>query len=95
MAEWDRIHDLKVLLVYRKAKASGDKLCKELSEDNSFKGYIDLGSIKMRIKNYRAIDPDKLENYAPKTKKIFCEFKGKSIKQIEQAIKELENNQHE
>ena len=90
MADWDRIHDLKALLVYRKAKSWGDKLCKELSEDKDFKDHIDLGSIKMRIKNYRAIDPDKLDNYAPKTKRIFDEFKGKPINAIEKAINELE-----
>ena len=94
--KWDKIHDLKVYLAYRRVKEGEDKnmLCEELAEDKGFiKKSIPLSSIKMRIGNFEALDSkgkEGLSHCSKQSRQVFEEFKDKSIQEIEKAIKEAE-----
>ena len=92
-ANWKFIHDLKAYLVYRKIKEGGDReeLCQKLSQDEDFKNYISLGSIRMKIENYRHRDTGEgLSGYSRQSNEVFDKFKDQSIKAIEKAIQQKE-----
>ena len=89
--KWDYIHNLKAYFTYRKEKDNGaDKeqlCCQELSQDEFFKNYISLSSIKMKIENYRYLDTGKgLSGYSLQSKEVFDKFKDRSLSDIESAI---------
>ena len=66
-------------------------LCEELAEDKDFKDYIPIGSIKMKIENYRYRDTGLgLSGYSAQSNRIFDEYKNKSIEEIEKTIEEIE-----
>ena len=91
---WKEIHDLKAYLVYKKIKdrrENKEQLCKELAKDKNFKNYISLGSIKLKIENYRYLNEEKgLSNYSQQSKKIYEDYKNSSIEEIEEAITKLD-----
>ena len=91
--KWNLIHDLKAYLVYRKIKEGGDKkrLCEDLSQDEYFKNHISLGSIKLKIENYRYLDTKEgLSHFSKQSKYVFNEFKDSSLPEIEKEIKKIE-----
>ena len=93
--KWDWIHDFKAYLVYRKMKDRGEnkeQLCKELAEDKSFKNYISLSSIKMKIENYRYLDTknEGLRQYSKQSEEVYKEYKNSSIEKIIEGIKKTE-----
>ena len=92
--DWTELHELKVLLVYKKAKDGGNKnqLCEKLkNKDKSFTCPID--SIKMKFDNIKALDEGKggLKNASEQNKDIFKKYKGYSIEKLE---KEIKNREH-
>ncbi len=91
--KWDYIHNLKAYFTYRKEKDNrGDKakLCEELAQDKSFKDYISLSSIKMKIENYRYLDTGKgLSGFSLQSEEVFNKFKACSLPEIEKEISGL------
>ena len=97
--KWNRIHDLKAYLVYRKIKDRGEnqkQLCEELNEDKSFKNDISLSSIKMKIENYRYLDTksEGLKQYSKQSEEVYKEYKNNSIEQIEKVIEERKQQEN-
>ena len=96
--KWNWLHDLKAYLVYRKIKYRGENqtgLCEELAEDQQFKNYISLSSIKMKIENYRYLDTGKgLSAYSNQSHEVFNKYKNQTIQEIETEIKKMEKNKH-
>ena len=97
--KWNRIHDLKAYLVYRKIKYRREnkkQLCEELNEDKSFKKNISLSSIKMKIENYKYLDTksEGLRNYSKQSGEVYKKYKNSSIEQIEKVIEEREQQEN-
>ena len=94
--KWEKIHDLKAYLAYRKIKESKSKeqICEELSQDKNFKDKkISLDSIKLKVENYKYLDSKGekgLEHCSILSRKVFEEYKDKSMPEIEQETKKYE-----
>ena len=89
---WTELHELKVLLVYKKVKDGGNKnqLCEELkNKDKNFTCSVD--SIKMKFDNIKALDKGKgLLNKSQLNEEVFKKYISYSIDQL---IKEIENRE--
>jgi hypothetical protein len=71
--KWTREDDILTFYLYRYGEESNitlDNVCKHM-------GFSDPGSIKMRIKNFEAVDGKVgLVNYSKLTESIYIEFKN-------------------
>lgn len=92
--KWTKLHELKVLLIYKKVKENGeheDELCEKLkSTDESFTCSLD--SIKMKLQNIHFLDTGEgLPNLSQLNQEIFKKYKNYSIERLKDEIEQLEN----
>ena len=95
--KWLKIHELKVLKVYKQIKDGGNQneLFKELAQDEVFlKQGISEGSIKMKYQNIKYLDEGVGLRRASKLKKdIFLEYGNCSVEELKWEIEKMENQQ--
>ena len=92
---WTELHELKVLLIYKKAQAGGNKeeLCQSLKDkDSSFT--CDLNSIVMKFDNYKSLGTigQGLDHTSQLNKEVFEKYKNHSIEELEKEIRKREEN---
>ncbi len=92
--KWTKLHELKVLLIYKKVKENGeneDELCQELKNtDENFT--CSLNSIKMKLRNIDSLDTGEgLPNVSQLNQEVFKKYKNYSIESLKSEIEQLEN----
>ena len=91
--KWLKIHELKVLKVYKQIKNGGNQneLFKELARDENFiKADIFEGSIKMKYQNIKYLDTGKgrLSNVSKLNRECFDQYGHLSVEEMEKKIEE-------